>query len=89
MCSCSNFYCTESLPTAAPDDFIAQTGTFQMTSSAMIQCISIPVISDGVDESDQECFTVSISQASGTLNLTISPELATVCITDADGKTLL
>ena len=57
-----------------------------MTSSAMIQCISIPVISDGVDEPDQECFAVSISEASGLVNLTITPELATVCITDADGK---
>ena len=86
MDSCDTFYYTESLPTAAPDDFIAQTGTFQMTSSAMIQCISIPVISDGVDESDQECFAVSISEATGLVNLTITPELATVCITDSDGK---
>ena len=77
-----------SLLNTAPGDFIAQTGTLQVTSSATIQCISIPVISDGVDESDQECFTVSISEASGALNLTITPALATVCITDADGKAL-
>ena len=54
-------------------------------SASTKQCISIPIIDDSVGEVDQECFTISLSESSGTADLTLSPAIATVCINDTDG----
>ena len=39
-----------------------------------------------IDESDQECFVLSLSESSGNANVTVSPATATVCINDTDGE---
>ena len=70
----------------APDDFLEQSGTVELMSTSTKQCISIPIVDDSVNEADQECFTVSLSESSGTVDLTLSPAIATVCINDTDGK---
>ena len=71
---------------AAPADFFDQSGTVELTPASTKQCISIPIIDDSVSEVDQECFTISLSESSGTADLTLSPAIATVCIIDTDGK---
>ena len=68
----------------APDDYLEQSGYVELTSTATKQCISIPIIDDSIDESDQECFTVSLSSDSA--DLTLSPAVATLCINDNDGE---
>ena len=55
-------------------------------SASTKQCISIPIIDDSISEADQECFTISLSESSGTADLILSPAVATVCINDTDGK---
>ena len=57
-----------------------------LTPASTKQCTSIPIINDNVSEADQECFAISLSQSSGTADLTLSPAVATVCINDTDGK---
>ena len=69
----------------APEDFLEQSGTVELMSASTKQCISIPIIDDSVGEADQECFTISLSESSGTADLTLSPAVATVCINDTDG----
>lgn len=73
-------------PYTAPDDFLEQTGSLDLTSDASKQCISIPIIDDSVNEADQECFTFDLSESSGSEDLTLSPSTATICINDTDGK---
>ena len=50
------------------------------------QCISIPIIDDSIDESEQECFTLSFSKSSDSANITVSPAVITICINDTDGE---
>ena len=57
-----------------------------MTSTATKQCISIPIIDDSIDESEQECFIVSFSESSGTSDITVNPVVVTLCINDTDGE---
>ena len=69
---------------SAPDDYLEQSGTVDLTSSSTKQCISIPIEDDSIDESDQECFVLSLS--SDSTDVTVSPATATICIEDNDGK---
>ena len=70
---------------AAPGDFLGQSGTVELRSTSTKQCISIPIIDDSISEADEECFTISLSESSGTADLILSPAVATVCINDTDG----
>ena len=72
-------------PFTAPEDYLGQSGTVELSSASTKQCISIPIIDDSVSEADQECFTISLSESSGTGDLTLNPAVATVCIDDTDG----
>ena len=79
-------YITIPITTLASTDYMAQNGTFLLSQFTTSQCITVPIISDTVDEPDQECFIFSISSASSNSQLNIAPNEATICIHDDDGK---
>ncbi|CAI8052979.1 Extracellular matrix protein 3, partial [Geodia barretti] len=66
----------------ASDDYTAVSGNFDMTDTNTVQCIPISIISDSVTETDEECFTFTISTTSTAPGLTLSPTSATICISD-------
>ena len=70
----------------APEDFLGQSGTVVLMSTSTMQCLSIPIIDDSIDEADQECFTISLSEISGKTDFTLTPAVATVCIHDTGGR---
>ena len=71
----------------ASDDYTAVSGNFDMTDTNTVQCIPISIISDSVTETDEECFTFTISTTSTAPGLTLSPTSATICISDQqEGK---
>ena len=41
---------------------------------------------DSIDESDQECFVLSLTESSGSEDVTVSPSVPTICINDTDGE---
>ena len=47
------------------------------------ECVSVPILSDTLDE-EEECFTVSLSSSTLT-GLTLNPKIGTICIIDDDG----
>ena len=57
-----------------------------MTDSNTVQCIPIAIISDSTTETDEECFTYTISTTSTAAGLTLNPTTATICISDEEGK---
>ena len=59
-----------------------------MTDSNTVQCIPITIISDSTTETDEECFTYTISTTSTAAGLTLNPTTATICISDEEGKIL-
>ncbi|CAI8052161.1 Adhesion G-protein coupled receptor V1, partial [Geodia barretti] len=66
----------------ASDDYTAVSGNFDMTDTNTVQCIPISIISDSVTETDEECFTFTISTTSTAPGLTLSPTSASVCINE-------
>ena len=68
----------------APGDYTSVSGSFDMTDSNTVQCIPITIISDSTTETDEECFTYSISTSSTDPGLTLSPTTATICISDPE-----
>ena len=54
-----------------------------MTDSNTVQCIPI---SDSITETDEECFTYTISTTSTAAGLTLNPTTATICISDEEGN---
>ena len=68
----------------APDDYTEKSGSFDITDTAMMQCVSIPITSDSVDEPEEKCFTFTITSVSSVPGLTLSPNVATVCISDEE-----
>ncbi|CAI8052157.1 hypothetical protein GBAR_LOCUS28549, partial [Geodia barretti] len=64
----------------APSDYTSASGNFDMTDTNTVQCIPISIISDSVTETDEECFTFTISTTSTSPGLTLSPTSATICI---------
>lgn len=73
---------------AAPGDYTDHSGSFNITDSASVQCIPITIVSDGINEPDQDCFTYSITSVSSISGLTLSPHMATVCISDGESEIL-
>ena len=65
--------------------YTALNDSFQISSSALLQCVPISITSDGVEETGQECFTFSLSTATTISGLTLSPSDAEICISDAKG----
>ena len=57
-----------------------------MTDSNTVQCIPITIISDSTTETDEECFTYTISTTSTAAGLTLNPTTATICISDEEGR---
>ena len=70
---------------SAESDYTALNDTFQLSSSALLQCVPIAITSDSVDEPGQECFTFTLSTTSSIDGLTLSPSEAEICISDAEG----
>ena len=77
---------SESTYSIAPSDYTSTSGDFDMTDSNTVQCIPITIISDSTTETDEECFTYTISTTSTAAGLTLNPTSATICITDEEGK---
>ena len=69
----------------ATSDFVALNDSLTLSDDVLIQCVPIDIVSDSVAESDQECFSFSLS--TGTIGgLTLSPSEAQICISDEEGK---
>ena len=68
----------------APNDYTSTSGDFDMTDSNTVQCIPITIISDSTTETDEECFTYTISTTSTAAGLTLNPTSATICIIDEE-----
>ena len=68
----------------APNDYTSNSGSFDMTDSNTVQCIPVSIVSDSVTETDEECFTYTISTTSTAAGLTLSPTSATICISDPE-----
>ena len=60
-----------------------------MTDSNTVQCIPITIISDSTTETDEECFTYTISTTSTAAGLTLNPTSATICIADEEESKLV
>ena len=71
---------------AAPSDYTPISGSFDMTDSNTVQCIPITIISDSTTETDEECFTYTISTTSTAAGLTLNPTTANICISDEEGR---
>ena len=57
-----------------------------LSEDALIQCVPIDIVSDSVAESDQECFTFSLSTPQTISGLSLSPSEAEICISDEEGE---
>ena len=55
-----------------------------ITEDALLQCVSIPIISDSFIETTNQCFTFRILSAVTIDGLSIEPSEAEVCIVDRD-----
>ena len=73
---------------SAPGDYTSVSGSFDMTDSNTVQCIPITIVSDTTTETDEECFTYSISTTSTTAGLTLTPTTATICISGEGGEAI-
>ena len=69
---------------SAPSDYTSSSGSFDVTDSNTVQCIPVSIVSDSVTETDEECFTYTISTTSTAAGLTLSPTSATICINDPE-----
>ena len=75
-------YATMNGSAIAPGDYTAVSmGTLTLTPGASEMTITVPIIDDSTDETD-EMFTVTLSGASG--GATLNPSVATVTINDDD-----
>ena len=70
----------------ATSDFVALNDSLTLSDDALIQCVPIDIVSDSVAESDQECFSFSLSTPGTIGGLTLSPSEAKICISDEEGK---
>ena len=70
----------------ATSDFVALNDSLTLSDDALIQCVPIDIVSDSVAESDQECFSFSLSTPETIGGLTLSPSEAQICISDEEGK---
>ena len=73
------------LSSLASDDFMALNNSFHIKAITPLQCVPISITSDSVDETDQECFTFSITTSTNVVGLTLSPFESKICISDAEG----
>ena len=63
-----------------------QNGTLLFSDDATIQCVAVSVSSVSAGSTDESCLTLTLSPTTTVTGLTISPGVATVCVTSADGK---
>ena len=63
-----------------------QNGTLLFSDDATIQCVAVSVSSVSAGSTDESCLTLTLSPTTTVTGLTISPYVATVCVTSADGK---
>ena len=64
----------------APTDYVMQNGSLTISKTHSTNCISIPIISDALEEQDMECFIASFSSVSSDFILAAS--VATICINE-------
>ncbi|CAI8052156.1 hypothetical protein GBAR_LOCUS28548, partial [Geodia barretti] len=67
--------------TADTSDYSSRSGEVLISEDAPVQCVSVPIRSDSITESEQ-CFTFEITARGSTSGLTVSPSGAEICITD-------
>ena len=72
-------------PLLATSDYTSTTGSVVIDDNNTRQCISIPIRTDSSHES-LECFTFRISLSNTVSNLTVTPDEASICILDVNGK---
>ena len=68
-----------------PDGAMTQNGTLLFSDDATIQCVAVSVSSVSAGSTDESCLTLTLSPTTTVTGLTISPDVATVCVTSADG----
>ena len=71
---------TVSFYNEAPSDYVAVSGSVEISESQTSQCVTVSIVTDSVEEGE-ECFLVSFSSSSFDFTLQ-SPSVATVCIRD-------
>ena len=86
LCMCFKYECASIFYTA-PSDYTSVSGSFDMTDTNTVQCIPVSIVSDSVTETDEECFTFTLSTTSTAAGLTLSPTSATICINDPEEGT--
>ena len=67
------------------NDYTSRSGVVIVSEDALIQCVSIPIRSDGFSER-QRCFSFGITATHSVSGLTVSPGQAEICITDISCK---
>ena len=66
----------------ATSDYTSTTGKATITEDALRQCVSIPIKTDSVTETTNQCFTFKITSSSTVDGLTVSPSQTEICIVD-------
>jgi hypothetical protein len=74
-------YATSNSSATAPEDFVSTSGQLVFTGGSLSQEITVVVVSDAIDESTAETFTVRLSAP---VNATISDGIGRGTITDDD-----
>ena len=72
------------MPSIVGEDYTYTSSSDTLDDSDSDHCVSVPILSDSIDE-EEECFTVSLS-SSFYSGLLLFPRIATVCIEDDDRK---
>ena len=67
------------------NDYTSRSGRVTISEDALIQCVSIPIRSDGFSER-QQCFYFGITATQSVSGLTVSPGQAEICIMDINSK---
>ena len=78
-----------SVHNTAPDDYTSVTNqqlTFGPGTTSIP--VDIPIVNDNIVELEEQ-FTASLSLGTTASNVQVDPDLATISITDDDGKTII
>ena len=66
----------------APQDYISVSGSVLIRETSPVQCVAIAIVLGSESEADEECFMLSLSMANSERGVVVSPNSASVCISD-------
>ena len=66
-------------------DYTSKSGEVTITEDSLMQCVSIPIRTDSITESEQ-CFNFDITARGSVTGLTVAPSETEICITDTNCK---